>query len=91
MCIRDRGNIQTLHAESATGNLQNAVLPKETAEKFGELHISSFLYIYRKGVRKVAAVSYTHLDVYKRQEYMLFIETSPSLLSSPSITVNFEE
>ena len=33
------GNIQTLHAESATGNLQNAVLPKETAEKFGELHI----------------------------------------------------
>lgn len=32
-------NIQTLHAESATGNLQNAVLPKETAEKFGELHI----------------------------------------------------
>lgn len=33
------GNIQTLHAESATGNLQNAILPKETAEKFGELHI----------------------------------------------------
>ena len=33
------GNIQTLHAESATGNLQNAVLPKESAEKFGELHI----------------------------------------------------
>ena len=33
------GNIQTLHAESATSNLQNAVLPKETAEKFGELHI----------------------------------------------------
>ena len=33
------GNIQTLRAESATGNLQNAVLPKETAEKFGELHI----------------------------------------------------
>lgn len=33
------GNIQTLHAEPATGNLQNAVLPKETAEKFGELHI----------------------------------------------------
>ena len=33
------GNIQTLHAESATGNLQNAVLSKETAEKFGELHI----------------------------------------------------
>lgn len=33
------GNIQTLHAESATGNLPNAVLPKETAEKFGELHI----------------------------------------------------
>lgn len=32
-------NIQTLHAESATGNFQNAVLPKETAEKFGELHI----------------------------------------------------
>ena len=36
LCI---GNIQTLHAESATGNLQNAVLPKESAEKFGELHI----------------------------------------------------
>lgn len=37
--ILSMGNIQTLHAESATGNLQNAVLPRETAEKFGELHI----------------------------------------------------
>lgn len=37
--ILSMGNIQTLHAESATNNLQNAVLPKETAEKFGELHI----------------------------------------------------
>lgn len=37
--ILSMGNIQTLHAESATGNLQNVVLPKETAEKFGELHI----------------------------------------------------
>ena len=37
--ILSMDNIQTLHAESATGNLQNAVLPKETAEKFGELHI----------------------------------------------------
>lgn len=37
--ILSMGNIQTVHAESATGNLQNAVLPKETAEKFGELHI----------------------------------------------------
>lgn len=37
--ILSMGNIQTLHAESVTGNLQNAVLPKETAEKFGELHI----------------------------------------------------
>ena len=37
--ILSMGNIQTLHAESATGNLQNAVLPKETAEKFGELQI----------------------------------------------------
>ena len=37
--ILSMGNIQTLHAESTTGNLQNAVLPKETAEKFGELHI----------------------------------------------------
>ncbi len=37
--ILSMGDIQTLHAESATGNLQNAVLPKETAEKFGELHI----------------------------------------------------
>ena len=37
--ILSMGNIQTLHAESATGNLQNAVLLKETAEKFGELHI----------------------------------------------------
>ena len=37
--ILSMGNIQTLHAESATGNLQNAVLPKESAEKFGELHI----------------------------------------------------
>ena len=37
--ILSMGNIQTLHAEPATGNLQNAVLTKETAEKFGELHI----------------------------------------------------
>lgn len=37
--ILSMSNIQTLHAESATGNLPNAVLPKETAEKFGELHI----------------------------------------------------
>lgn len=37
--ILSMGNIQTLHAEPATGNHQNAVLPKETAEKFGELHI----------------------------------------------------
>lgn len=37
--ILSMGDIQTLHAESATGYLQNAVLPKETAEKFGELHI----------------------------------------------------
>lgn len=37
--ILSMANIQTLHAESATSNLQNAVLPKETAEKFGELHI----------------------------------------------------
>ena len=37
--ILSMGNIQTLHAESATGNLQNAVLPKKSAEKFGELHI----------------------------------------------------
>lgn len=37
--ILSMANIQTLHAESATGNLQNAVLPKETAEKFGKLHI----------------------------------------------------
>lgn len=37
--ILSMGNIQTLHAEPATGNLPNAVLPKETAEKFGELHI----------------------------------------------------
>lgn len=37
--ILSMGNIQTLHAESATGNLPNAVLPKKTAEKFGELHI----------------------------------------------------
>ena len=37
--ILSMGNIQTLHAESATSNLPNAVLPKETAEKFGELHI----------------------------------------------------
>lgn len=37
--ILSMGNIQTLHAKSATSNLQNAVLPKETAEKFGELHI----------------------------------------------------
>ena len=37
--ILSMANIQTLHAESVTGNLQNAVLPKETAEKFGELHI----------------------------------------------------
>ena len=37
--ILSMGNIQTLHAESATSNLQNAVLPKETSEKFGELHI----------------------------------------------------
>lgn len=37
--ILSMSNIQTLHAESATSNLQNAVLPKETAEKFGELHI----------------------------------------------------
>ena len=37
--ILSMGNIQTLHAESATGNLQNAVLPKESAEKFGKLNI----------------------------------------------------
>ena len=37
--ILSMGNIQTVHAESATDNLQNAVLPRETAEKFGELHI----------------------------------------------------
>lgn len=37
--ILSMANIQTLHAKSATDNLQNAVLPKETAEKFGELHI----------------------------------------------------
>ena len=37
--ILSMGNMQTLHAEPATGNLQNAVLPKETAGKFGELHI----------------------------------------------------
>ena len=37
--ILSMGNIQTLHAEPATGNLQNAVLPRESAEKFGELHI----------------------------------------------------
>lgn len=37
--ILSMGNIQTLHAESATSNLPNAVLPKETAEKFGELQI----------------------------------------------------
>ena len=37
--ILSMANIQTLHAESATGNLQNAVLPRESAEKFGELHI----------------------------------------------------
>ena len=37
--ILSMGNIQTLHAESATGNLQNAVLPKESAVKFGELYI----------------------------------------------------
>ena len=37
--ILSMGNIQTLQAESATGNLQNAVLPKENADKFGELYI----------------------------------------------------
>ena len=37
--ILSMGNIQTLHAKSATGNLQNAVLPKESAVKFGELYI----------------------------------------------------
>ena len=32
-------NVQTAFAESTSENLQNAVLPKETAEKFGELNI----------------------------------------------------
>ncbi|MQN82150.1 cytochrome C biogenesis protein [Prevotella copri] len=37
--ILSMANIQTLHAESAAGNLQHAVLPRESAEKFGKLHI----------------------------------------------------
>ena len=56
--ILSMGNIQTLHAESATGNLQNAVLPKETAEKFGELHI---LYNDR-----ICPVQTFALDFYKK-------------------------
>ena len=37
--IYSLGYVQTAHAESTSENLQNAVLPKETAEKFGELNI----------------------------------------------------
>jgi len=37
--ILSLGNVQTAKAESFSENLQNAVLPKETAEKFGELNI----------------------------------------------------
>ena len=37
--ILSLGNVQTAKAESTSENLQNAVLPKETAEKFGELNI----------------------------------------------------
>ena len=37
--ILSLGNVQTAKAESSSENLQNAVLPKETAEKFGELNI----------------------------------------------------
>ena len=33
------GNVQSVRAESTSTNLQNAVLPKETANKFGELLI----------------------------------------------------
>ena len=37
--ILSLGNAQAAHAESSAENLPNAVLPKETAEKFGELNI----------------------------------------------------
>ena len=37
--ILSLGYAQTANAESTSENIQNAVLPKETAEKFGELNI----------------------------------------------------
>lgn len=33
------GNVQTARADSVMDNIQNAVLPKETAEKFGKIYI----------------------------------------------------
>lgn len=33
------GNVQTTRADSVMDNIQNAVLPKETAEKFGKIYI----------------------------------------------------
>lgn len=39
MLLLSLGNAQTVHAESSSAVLQNAVLPKETAVKFGKLLI----------------------------------------------------
>lgn len=39
MLLLSLGNAQTVHAESSSADLQNAVLPKETAVKFGKLLI----------------------------------------------------
>lgn len=39
MLLACLGNVQSSHAESLSANIQSAVLPKETANKFGELLI----------------------------------------------------
>ena len=72
MCIRDSENDAALAAMRASGTTAfHDLSPEERAAWLAALLPVQEAMAGRIGAQTLAAVSYTHLDVYKRQEAML--------------------
>ena len=67
MCIRDR--LDTV-CERLNVSLENHHRAVDDAGATAEIFIKCIPLLKEKGVNKLNPVSYTHLDVYKRQEHI---------------------
>ena len=70
MCIRDSHNLYANNGAATKG------VNDDTADSFSEDKVSKIIEVLRNGT----SVSYTHLDVYKRQHMESLIETMRKIL-----------